>query len=93
MSRYDHLRAQDEGPFESVAMPNTMRSLFKLGMKAVLTDDRRRAVFEGYGLRLEIPSDADLGTVECLRLIVEKARVDGAKEQQALMRKVLGIGS
>jgi hypothetical protein len=92
MAHYDRiLEEEDQGPFESVAMPCTMTAMRQLGMVAELTESHRWAVFAGYGLRLQIPSDAELGTVECLRVIVENARAAGAEEVRVMMRKVLGV--
>jgi hypothetical protein len=90
MAHYDEILEQRE-KLESVAMPMTMRAMEKLGMVPESTESHRWAVFSGYGLRLQIPSDVELDTGMCLRVIVEKARAEGAEEQRVLVRKVLGI--
>lgn len=86
MGHYDHLQEL------ATACPLvTMQSMAKLGMKAGTTECHRWGVFEGYGVRLEIPSNMELDIVGAMKLIVEQARAEGAKENQKMVRKVLGI--
>jgi hypothetical protein len=88
MAHYDNL---DDEPVQTMGVPATMRAMETLGMRAMPTESHRWGVFEGYGVRLQIPSDMEVDVVGAMKLIVEQARAAGAEEQRKLVRKVLGL--
>lgn len=88
MAHYDTLTDPE---LETACPPKTMRAMEALGMKALPTESHRWGVFAGYGLTLQIPSDMELDVPGAMRLIVEKARAEGAKEWKKAMRKMLEL--